>query len=192
MSLIDFFNDVTGFREVAHGSDGRVNTSSRSDTRGYYNSRDESESYVLIFDDENVTNLDFPVYLRNDKTDGKHMVIRSASVNASANVKVSFLTVTGTAAGGTSATPANLNRGGVSRTAAVTALTTADSNATPMSGLTADVEFDHVNVLANGHEEFRFQDQVRLGQDQAIALRMDSGSADTNIFGVVFFYFERP
>ena len=190
MSLLDFFNDKTGFREVAHGSDGRVNVSSRADTRGYYNSRDESESYVLIFDDANATALDFVVYLKNDKTDGKHLVIRSASVNCEVNTKVSILTVTGTAAGGAVATPANLNQGGVAKAATATALATADSGATPMSGLTADVELDHVNCLAGGHEEFRFQDQLRLGQNQAIALRMDAGTADSQIFGVIFFYFE--
>lgn len=190
MSLIDFFNDITGFREVAHGSDGRVNVSARSDTRGYYNSRDESESYVLIFDDANASINDFVVYLKNIKTDGKHLVVRSASVNCEVNTKVSFLTVTGTAGGGAAATPANLNFGGVAKSASVTALTTADSSSTPMTGLTADVEIDHLNCLANGHEEFLFQDQLRLGQDQAIALRMDAGTADSQIFGVIYFYFE--
>ena len=145
---------------------------------------------MLIFDDENATTLDFVVYLKNTKTDGKHLVLRSASANTEVNMKLSILTVTGTAGGGVEAAPANLNFAGVAKTATVTALTTADSGVTPMTGLTADVEIDHVNCLANGHEEFRFQDQVRLGQDQAIALRMDSGTADSQIFGVIYFYFE--
>ncbi len=59
-----------------------------------------------------------------------------------------------------------------------------------MSGLTADKEFDHVQVVAGGHEEFRFQDQIRLGQDQAVGIRMDAGTADSQVFGVIFFYFE--
>lgn len=190
MPRIQYIDDVLGNFQEAHGSDSRLNVSSRADGRGYYNSRDQSESYVLIFDDANATVLDFVVYLKNIKTDGKHLVIRSAAVNCEVNTKVSFVTVTGTAGGGVAATPANLNFAGVAKTATVTALTTADSGSTPMSGLTADVEIDHVNCLANGHEEFRFQDQVRLGQDQAIALRMDAGTADSQIFGVIFFYFE--
>ncbi len=190
MALIDFFNFKDGKREVVHGSDGRANVSSRADSRGYYNSRDESESYSLVFDDANATALDFVIYLRNDKTDGKHMVIRSASVNGEVASKFSLMTVTGTAAGGATATPVNLNFAGVSRSATATALTTADSSSTPMSGLTADKEIDHVQVVAKGHEEFRLQDQVRLGQDQAIALRMDAGTADSQVFGVIFFYFE--
>ena len=190
MALLDFFNDRDGKREVAHGSDGRVNVSSRSDTRGYYNSRDESESFTLVYDDANATSNDFVVYLKNDKTDGKHLVVRSASVNCEVNTKISFHLVTGTAGGGTAATPLNLNQGGVARAATVTALTTADSGVTPMSGLTADLEIDHVNCLASSHEEFRFEDQLRLGQGQAISLRMDAGTADSQIFGVIYFYFE--
>ncbi|MCH8220217.1 MAG: hypothetical protein IIA76_02610 [Proteobacteria bacterium] len=118
------------------------------------------------------------------------MVIRSASVNGEVKSKFSFLTVTGTAGGGTAATPVNLNQGGVAKTATVTALTTADSGSTPMSNLTAALEIDHVQVIAGGHEEFRFQDQLRLGQDQAVAIRMDAGTSDSQVFGVIFFYFE--
>lgn len=187
---IEYIDDVNGNFQEAHGSDSRLNVSSRSDGRGYYNSRDESESYSLVFDDANATALDFVVYLKNDKSDGKHLVVRSVGVNAEVNMKVSFLIVTGTAGGGAAATPFNLNQGGVVKIATATALTTADSSATPMSGLTAGAEIDHVNILAGGHEEFRFQDQLRLGQDQAMALRMDAGTADSQIFGVIFFYFE--
>ena len=81
MGKLTYTNDENMNLQEVQGSDGRLNTSSRSDGRGYYNSRDESESYSLVFDDANATALDFIVYLRNDKTDGKHLVIRSASVN---------------------------------------------------------------------------------------------------------------
>lgn len=190
MGKVDFSNDVTNSEEQAKGSDGRLNVSSRSDGRGYYNSRDESQSFSLVFEDANATTNDFVVYLRNDKEDGKHMVIRSASINGEVVSKFSFMTVTGTAAGGTTATPVNLNFAGKVQTATVTALSTADSSVTPMSGLTADKEIDHVQVTAGGHEEFRFQDQIRIGQNQAIAIRMDAGTADSQVFGVIFFYFE--
>ena len=59
-----------------------------------------------------------------------------------------------------------------------------------MADFTLGAEFDHVNCLAGGHEEFRFQDQLRLGQNQAIGLRMDNGTAASQIFGVIYFYFE--
>ncbi len=190
MPRIQFLDRFDGSFGEAKGSNNRVDVSSRSDGRGYYNSRDQSESYTLVFDDANASVNDFVVYLKNDKSDGKHMVLRSASVNGEVTSKFSIMTVTGTAGGGTIATPVNLNFAGLSRSATATALITTDSSSTPMSGLTSDKEIDHVQVIAGGHEEFRFKDQVRLGQDQAISIRMDAGTADSQVFGVIFFYFE--
>lgn len=187
---LTFSSEQTGCLEEVSGSDGRLSVSSRSDGRGYYNSRDMSESYSLIFDDANATANDIIVYLKNIKTDGKHMVIRSASINGEVTSKFSFITVTGTAAGGAVVAPVNLNVAGVSKEASVTALATADSSSTPMSGLTQDKQIDHVQVVAGGHEEFRFQDQIRIGQGQAVAIKMDAGTADSQAFGVIFFFFE--
>lgn len=193
MSFIQYKNDINGAFEEAHGSDGRLNVSSRADGRGYYNSRDESESYSLVFNDAAATGastLDHIVHLQNKKTDGKHLVIRSASVNADKATKFSMHTVTGTAtAGNTAATPFNLNQAGVVRAATVTANTAADSSANEMTGFTEVLEIDHVNVVAGGHEEFRFQDQLRLGQDQAIVIRLDTATT-VAAFGVIYFYFE--
>ena len=193
MGLINFFKTGTGNElSAAKGSDGRVNVSSRSDGRGYYNSRDESESYVMVFDDANAASstTDFVAYLKNDKTNGKHLVIRSASVNCEVLSKISFHIVTGTATGGAAITPTNLNQAGVARSATVTARGPTDSSSSPLAGLTADKEVDHVNCVAGGHEEFRFLDQLRIGQDQAIGVRMDAGTDDSQVFGVIFFYFE--
>ena len=186
-------NDVNKSTEEIEGSDGRLNVSSRADGRGYYNSRDESESYSLVFDDANATAADYVVYLKNTKTDGKHLILRSVGINceaASSSFKLS--TVTGTAGGGTTATPVNLNQAGVARSATVTALTTADSGSTPMSGLTEEFVLDHAGVTgAYGHQEFRLQDQVRLGEGQAVAIELESAAAaDVRCFGVIFFYFE--
>ncbi len=190
MPRIQYIDDVTGNLQEVHGSDSRFNTSSRSDGRGFYNSRDESESYSFVFDDANCTALDVVAHLQNTKTDGKHMVIRSASVNSDSNSAFSFNLMTGTAGGGAvAATPVNLNQAGVARTATVTANTVVDSDASPITGLTTGSEFDHVNVPANGHEEFRFEDQIRIGQDQAVGIVNKLGTG-VSCFGIIFFYFE--
>lgn len=167
MAKIDYTNDVTSAEEIAKGSDGRLNVSSRADGRGYYNSRDLSESYTLTFNDANATTGDYVVYLRNDKTDGKHMVIRSISVNGEVLSAFDLVTVTGTAGGGAAAAPVNMNQAGVAKSATTTALTTADSGSTPMSGLSTQFELDHLQVMAGGHGEFLLQDQVRIGQKQS-------------------------
>lgn len=191
MGLLKYFSDRKGegLQDV-RGSDNRLNTSARSDGRGYYNSRDDSESFSLLFDDANCTAGDIIVHLQNKKTDGKHLVLRSIGINSDSVSEWDIVTVTGTAGGGAvAATPNNLNFAGVAKTAAVTANTVVDSDTTPISNLTVVDEFDHLAVIAGGHEEFRFENQVRLGQDQAVAVRCKTGTGVSG-FGVIFFRFE--
>lgn len=188
---IEYINDENGSLQEAHGSDGRLNVSSRSDERIYYNSRDKSQAYSLVFDDAACTAADFNVVLTNNTTDGKHLVIHSIGVNAIAAASFKLHLVTGTAAGGAVATtPLNMNRAGTSNASATTAFTVANSDSSPISGLTSAGVFDHAVVAANGHEEFRIQDSIRLGQGQSIAIETDTASSGTRVFGVIFFYFE--
>lgn len=189
MPQLEYVSDVTGSDEKAKGSDGRGNVSSRTDTRSYYISRDESESYSLVFDDANCSAGDFVVYWKNTNTQGKHLVIGAAGVNSENVGSFKIHIVTGTAAGGATVTPVCLNRA-APKSAAATALATADSDSTPMSGLTSEVEIDHVGVVAGGHEEFRLGDRLRLGQDQAIAIEMDVGVNSTHVWGVIFGFYE--
>ena len=193
MTQLTHESDVTGALEKVKGSDNRQNVSSRSDSRRYYNSRDRSETYSLVFDDANATTGDFIAYLRNNKTDGKTMVISAVGLNcAAASSSFKLSVVTGTAGGGTAATPTNLNQADKAKSATVTALITADSGVTPMSGLTEDKVIDHAGInAAYGHEEFRLDDTLRIGQDQAVAIELEYAAAsDVRAFGVIFFYFE--
>lgn len=193
MARLQHISDRTGSVEEVQGSDGRQNVSSRADGRRYYNSRDESESYSIVFDDANASAGDYVLYIKNDKSDGKHLVVSAVGLNceaASSSFKLSV--VTGVASGGIAVTPTNLNQGGVAKSATVTALATTDSNSTPMAGLTESKVIDHAGISsAYGHEEFRLADTLRLGQDQAIAIELEySAAADVRCFGVVFCYFE--
>lgn len=194
MAKVDFANDRTNADESAQGSDGRLNVSSRADGRGYYNSRDESESYVLTFFDTRATANDYVAYLKNDKTDGKHLIIQTIGVGSQTGAAVFKLIVaTGTVTGGDSATPVNLNQGGVNRTATVTARTASDSNASPLANVAEDSVIDIIGVSeAYGHDDFHLDNQLRLGQDQAVAIEFDIGTTDDDVFGSIFFYFENP
>ncbi len=189
MALLDFFNDRTGAREVVHGTDGRANVSSRSDSRAYYNSRDQKKTFSLVFDDAACSADDFNVALFNDDVADK-LVIRSIGVNALAVASFKLHQVTGTAAGGAvAATPVNLHLGEAD--AVVTASTVANSDSSPITNLTSSVVIDHLSVVASGHEEFRLGDTLRLAKGQGIAVEMDSGANATRVFGVIFFYFEQ-
>ena len=184
---IQVTSDSTGSEEVVGGSDNRINTSSRSDSRAYYNSRDVSRSYSLVWDDASSASTEIVAYWKNDSTDGKELVIGSVGLNSILGADFEILTVTGTAAGGASATPTNLNR--VKHPDAAATARTAVSS--PVTGLSDDVIFDRASVSARGHEEFRLGDRVRLGQNDAIAIRVltvDSGPSRT--FGVIFGFYE--
>lgn len=193
MARIEFINDENNAQGEVQGSDARLNVSSRSDSRAYYNSRDKSESYSVVFDDANADAGDYILYIKNTKTDGKELVVRSAGVNceaAGSSFKLSM--VTGTPSGGATLTPANLNQAGQAKSATTEVYGPADSSSTPMTGLTEDKTIDHAGISgAWGHEEFRLGDTLRLGQDQACAIELDSTTAaDVRAFGVVFFFFE--
>ena len=76
---ISFANDVTNALEEARGSDGRLNVSSRSDSRAYYNSRDEGLTFSAVFDMSAVMTDEFFAYWRNASAT-LDLVITSISV----------------------------------------------------------------------------------------------------------------
>ena len=188
MALLDYFNDRSGAREVAHGSDGRVNVSSRADQRIYYNSRDLKKAYVLPFDDAACSAGDFNVSLfNNDVTD--KLVIHKVSVNALAVAGFILHQVTGTAGGGAvAATPVNMHLGEAD--AVVTASTVVNSDSSPISSLTSSLVIDHTSVVTSGNAIMEQGDTIRLAKGQGIAIEMDSGANATRVFGSIVFFFE--
>ena len=187
-------DDGTGFDEV-QGSDRRFNVSSRSDGRAYYNSRDRSEAYVATFDDAKATAADYVFYLKNTKTDGKHLVIQHVGLNCesvSAVFKMVLVDSSVAPSGGTTITPTNNNQAGVAKSATVDCQGPTDSDSTPMTLSAVTDTLDIASTTgAFGHEEFRSADTIRLGQNQAIAIELDAASATSvRTFGACFFYFE--
>ena len=186
MGEINYKNDRTRACEVAEGSDGRLNVSSRSDTRSYYISRDEGGAYSVPFDFQSATAGEFGCYWKNSDT-AKTLVIDSIGVNSVEASRVKLWFVTGTAGGGTSLTPTNLNK--MSGNASQSISMEGGSASTGITGLTTAELIDFIYVPALGHEEFRLQDRVRLGQNDAIAIEYDEGTTG-DLSGVVFGFFE--
>ncbi len=188
MAFLDFLNDRTGAREVTHGSDGRANVSSRADQRIYYNSRDLKKAFILPFDDAVCSANDFNVSLFNDDVTDK-LVIHKVSVNALNVAGFKLHQVTGTAiTGAVAATPVNMHLGEAD--AVVTASTVANSDSSPIGGLTSSVVLDHVSVVASGNAIMEQGDTIRLAKGQGIAIEMDSGANGTRVFGSIVFFFE--
>ncbi len=182
---IGFSSDKTNADETVRGSDGRLNVSTRADARSYYNSRDEKEAYSLVWDDASSEAGEYVLYWKNTDTNGRHLVIGSVGLNSEKAASFKLHVVTGTAAGGAAATPTNLNRA-EPKVAAATART---ADTTPVTTLTSTVEIDHASVEADGHEEFRLQDRLRIGQDGAIAIEYEQGDTGRT-WGVVFGFYE--
>lgn len=188
MVRIEFVNDVTGSFQEAKGSDNRLNVSSRADDREYYNSRDEAQTYSIVWTHLAATDAEWSFYIKNTNTT-KTLVLSTVGINTdTADSRFILWYVTGTAANGATVVPTNLNR--VSSNAAIgTFLESAGGTA--ISGLTNSAKIDFVHLDANGHEEMHPAGRVRLGQNDAVALEYDENSAGTaDAGGSVYFYFE--
>ncbi len=183
---IDIKNDRTRAMEEVEGSDGRLNVSSRADSRAYYNSRDMGRMFSLPFDFQDAAAGEYGAYWKNT-SDDKILVINAIGVNSAENARFKLWFVTGTAAGGTSLVPTNLN-GGSTVAAEATAME-GGSAATGITGLTAGSLIDFAYCQANGHEEFRLRDTLRLGQNQAVAIEYDEGTTG-DMSGVIFGFYE--
>ena len=187
MARIEYKNDVTRALEEMEGSDGRANTSSRSDGRRYYLSRDQGQAYSMTFEHSAAADGQYSFYLQNTSPT-RRMVVSAVGLNSTNIARLKLWFVTGTAANGVARTPRNMNAQS-SNAAEVIALH--DGGGTAISGLTVNGdELDDLRMPVNGHEEFRLADAIHMGQNDAIAVEMDTGTSTPLIHGVVFFFME--
>ena len=153
--------------------------------------RDEGESYSMIWTHASTEAGEYVVALRNTSSTGKTMVISAVGVNSVLACTIRAHFVAGTAAGGNAVVPTNLNRTSNNDAAAVGHEGGAASAG--ITGLTAVADtdkIDRVQCPAAGHEQLRFDDRVRLGQNDGFALEVETVASASNTFGVVFFYYE--
>ncbi len=180
MSRIQYINDETGSFQETHGSDSRLNVSSRSDSRIFYVSRDNGQAYVLRIEDDDAAANDLVAYLRNDSKD-KRLYITDIHINSenAATFKIAFGDAV--AATGTTVTPVNLNKSS-SNDADITAL--GDG---AVGGVGASVFFSTIRVGAGGFEEYDTKDALILGQNDNIVIEYDTGSTGDIEIDVFFF-----
>jgi len=185
MTTINFKSDKTGAQEIAEGSDQRLNVSSRTDSRRYYMSRDFSDAYSAVWDDASSAANDEIFYLKNTDANGRALVVSAIGLNSEQACSFKLHLVTGTVASGTTVTPVCLNR----QTVKAAAATCEEAAGTALTGLTSAGVVDHASVTVDGHEEFRLDDTLRLGQEDAISIEYEQGTTGRT-WGVVFFYYE--
>jgi len=185
MTQINYPNDVTGSIQIAHGSDGRLNVSSRSDGRAYYNSRDLGNAYVVPFQDADADAAEFVVYWRNTDTT-KTLVIHRISISSTISGTFILHKMNSTAGTGTAITPVNLNFASPN---AAAALALKGTGGVGVGGAGTDSILDVIILDTTGHGEFHLDDQLRLGQNQSIAVEYDRG-ASSIVEGVIYGFYE--
>lgn len=188
MAEIQYQDVNTGAFTSVRGSNGRLNVTSRTDLRSYYNSRDVKQTYSMPWEHTAAADGEFCLYLRN--TDPKaHVVLSSVVINCDAeDARFKLHFVSGTSSDGLLVSPTNLNSTS-SNAAAVTARQ--DGGGTPIAGITSISVIDITYLRASGRETIQLLDRVRLGQNDAIALEFDENSGGTaDAAGVVNFYLE--
>lgn len=185
---IQYEDDVTGYLARVRGSDGRWNSSARSDSRGYYNSRDEEQTYSFSFNHTASVAGQYSFYFQNTSTTGMAFVLSHIGLNSDLGANVKLWRVSGTAGDGVAFTPAQAN---LSSSNTATAIALEDGGGTTISGLTPITLQDYVKIPIEGHAEMRTDDRVRLSQNEAIALEVDAvTSGAPHVFGTMFGFFE--
>ncbi len=185
MTQINYPNDVTGSIQIAHGSDGRLNVSSRIDGRRYYNSRDLEQSYSVPFQDADADAAEFVAYIKNTDTT-KTLVVSSIGINSSIAGTFILHKMNSTVGTGTDLVPVNLNFASPN-TAAMIAVK--GTGGVGVAGAGSAAILDVLQVATNAHEEFRLENTLRLGQNQAVAIEYDRGASSV-VEGVFFIFFE--
>lgn len=169
---MSFIEDGKGSgRKASVSSVQRLNVSAKNADRIFYASRDFGSAYNLVAESGSVAAGAYTLYLKNDSSTQNLFVsvIEFHSVEAT---KWKIWEVSGTAAGGTTNVPAELNIG-KSIPAPVTAI---DSSGGAITGLTQVTQLGTHRNEALGDSEMDFGGAMILGPGDAIAIEMDTGT----------------
>ena len=182
---MSFIEDGKGSgRKASVSSVQRLNVSSKTQPRIFYASRDFGSAYNAAVEGGSTAAGDYSMYLKNDSTTS-NLFISVIEFHSVENTKWKIWQVSGTAAGGTTVTPAELNLS-KSIPAAVTCMGNSGGSITGLS--TVQQIGTHRNT-ALGDSEMDWQGALILGPGDAIAVEMDTGTTGL-VSHDCFFWFE--
>lgn len=167
MSRIEFLTAAGSLQET-HGSDTRLNVSSRVDSRSFYVSRDTGQSYVLTSEDDAADADDIIAYLKNISNNLK-LFLRDIDVSCELASTIKVHLGNDIVATGTGIISTNLNRN--------------SSNAADVSGfgngavggVLSSTLLAAQRCPAGDNIHFRFNDSLILGQNDNIIVEYDTG-----------------
>jgi len=148
----------------------RLDVSSRSASREYYESRDEGQVYSVISVDATAVANEESIYVQNTST-SKDMIIDQVIISTDTASLWRIKFVTGTATGSSVLTPINLKKASSN-----SASSTCRGNGA-VGGTTDNGDIILARVGAAEHDEFTFSEALRLGQDDAIAVECETNAA---------------
>jgi len=159
----------------------RLNVSSRSDERIYYISRDNGDAYTIYSRDAAAAADEHQLYFRNTSTT-KKFYVNSFELGGADICIFSIIIATGTATGGSTLTPVNLNFTS-GNTASATVLGNGD-----VGGFTTGAVIRHIATAADTTGTINFHDSLVLGQGDAIAVHTRIGGTGEVTITMTGFY----
>jgi len=173
MPKIQFTNDQTGSIQETFGSDNRFNVSSRSNTREFYVSRDDGQSYTFAALDSTAAAGTIFLFLQNTSTDKKMFVEDVDFITSESGAVFRIMTASGTAAGGNALTGRNLN---------LTSVNDAQATArgdTVLTGITTANVIYQTLIGGESEAHIEFRGALILGQNDAISINYHLGLTGT-------------
>jgi len=161
----------------------RLDTSARSASRDYYESRDQGQVYTASMTDPGGQTTEDLLWLKNTSTT-KDIVIDNIYIASLAVSEWVLKFVTDpTAATGTNIVPTNLNAASSNA-----ATVSCKGGAAGVANLTDGATIAILRVGVGITSVFSFGEAIRLGQDDAIALELTTTAADGEI--TILFHFD--
>jgi hypothetical protein len=179
-----FIEDGKGSgRKCSVSSVQRLNVSAKTQPRIFYASRDFGNAYNMVCESSSTAAGAYTLYLKNASSDS-NLFVSVIEFHSVENTKWKIWEVSGTATGGTSNTPAEMNLS-KSIPADVTAM---DNSGGAISGLTQVKQLGSHRNTALGDSEMDFEGALILGPNDAIAVEMDTGTTGITSHDLYFWF----
>lgn len=163
----------------------RGNVSAKTNPRIFYASRDDQKAYNAIMDSSfSAAAGDYVFYLANTSS-SDNLFVKHIEFHSVQAVKWRIWEVSGTAAGGTTITPANLNLA-----SGLSSSTICMGGGATITGLSTVKQIGTHRTEPDGDATMHYDDALIIGPNKAIAVEYDTGT--TGICEIDCFYHFEP
>jgi len=162
----------------------RGNVSAKTNPRIFYSSRDDQKAYNAIMPSFSAAAGEYVFYIKNTST-SDNLFVKHFEFHSVQAVHWKIWEVSGTAAAGTTITPANLNLA-----SGLSSETTCMGGGATITGLTTIKQIGTHRTTAGSHAEMNYENALILGPNKAVAVEYDTGT--TGLCEIDCFYHFEP